>query len=329
MKQVVFSGIQPSGNLHIGNYFGSIFNWKKIQNDYNCIFSIVDLHSITVEQDPTELRNKILEIAAIYIASGIDPKKNIIFVQSEVKEHLELFWILNSISSFGELSRMTQFKDKCKKLGKDNSSAGLFNYPVLMAADILLYDTNLVPVGYDQKQHIELTRNLAQRFNKKFGQTFNIPVPLIQDDAKIMGLDNPKKKMSKSSESKYNRIDIMDSNDEIANKIKKAVTDNIPEIKFDKKREAVYNLLNIYKLLSEMTETEIEDHFYGKNYGYFKKELSDLLVSEISPIRDNVSFILKNKNSIEKILKDGSKKANDIANKKIITVKNKLGLGIN
>jgi tryptophanyl-tRNA synthetase len=329
MKQVVFSGIQPSGNLHIGNYFGSIFNWKKIQNDYDCIFSIVDLHSITVEQDPVELKNKILEIAAIYIASGIDPKKNIIFVQSEVKEHLELFWILNCISSFGELSRMTQFKDKCKKLGKDNSSAGLFNYPVLMAADILLYDTNLVPVGYDQKQHIELTRNLAQRFNKKFGQTFNIPEPLIQDDAKIMGLDNPENKMSKSAVSKYNRIDIMDSNDEIVNKIKKAVTDNIPEIKFDKKRKAVYNLLNIYRLLSDMSESEIENHFDGRNYGYFKKELSDLLISEISPIRENVSSLLKNKNSIEKILENGSKKASNIASKKIITIKNKLGLGIN
>ena len=231
MKKVVFSGIQPSGNLHIGNYFGSIFNWKKIQNDYDCIFSIVDLHSITVGQDPVELKNKILEIAAIYIASGIDPKKNTIFVQSDVKEHLELFWILNCISSFGELSRMTQFKDKCKKLGKDDSSAGLFNYPVLMAADILLYDTNFVPVGYDQKQHIELTRNLAEKFNKKFGKTFNIPEPLIQEDAKIMGLDNPENKMSKSAVSKYNRIDIMDSNDEIVNKIMKQLNKEsiIPE----------------------------------------------------------------------------------------------------
>ncbi|NCC70081.1 tryptophan--tRNA ligase [bacterium] len=328
MKQTVFSGIQPSGNLHIGNYFGSIFNWKKIQNDYNCIFSIVDLHSITVEQSPVDLKNKIFEIAAIYIASGIDPNKNIIFVQSEVKEHLELFWILNCISYFGELSRMTQFKDKSKNLGKDQSSAGLFNYPVLMASDILLYDTDFVPVGHDQKQHIELTRDLAERFNKKFGETFNIPKPLIEEGSKIMGLDNPEFKMSKSAKSRYNRIDIMDSNDEIINKIKKAVTDTTSIIKFDKKRKGIYNLLNIYKLLSGMSENEIESNFSGKNYGYFKKELSDLLISEISPIRDNALSLLKDKSNLEKILKNGSKKATDIANKKIIEVKNKLGLGI-
>ncbi|MCF7906542.1 tryptophan--tRNA ligase [Patescibacteria group bacterium] len=329
MKQIAFSGIQPSGNLHIGNYFGSIFNWKKIQDNYDCIFSIVDLHSITVEQSPVDLKNKILEIAAIYIASGIDPKKNIIFVQSEVKEHLELFWILNCMSYFGELSRMTQFKDKSKRLGKDQSSAGLFNYPVLMASDILLYDTNFVPVGYDQKQHIELARDLAERFNKKFGETFTIPEPLIQKDAKIMGLDNPENKMSKSAKSKYNRIDLMDSNDEIVSKIKKAVTDNTSEIKFDKKRKGIYNLLNIYRLLSDMTENEIESNFVGKNYGYFKKELIDLLISEISPIRENVYSILKDKSNLEKILEDGSIRARNIANKKIITIKNKLGLGIN
>ncbi|MCF7795483.1 tryptophan--tRNA ligase [Patescibacteria group bacterium] len=329
MKQIAFSGIQPSGNLHIGNYFGSIFNWKKIQNNYSCIFSVVDLHSITVKQSPIDLKNKIFEVAAIYIASGIDIKRNIIFVQSEVKQHLELFWILNCMSYFGELSRMTQFKDKSKRLGKDQSSAGLFNYPVLMASDILLYDTNFVPVGYDQKQHIELARDLAERFNKNFGETFNVPEPLIKDDAKIMGLDNPENKMSKSAKSKYNRIDIMDSNDEIVNKIKKAVTDNVQDVKFDKKRKGIYNLLTIYKLLSGMSENEIEHNFSGKNYGYFKKDLTDLLISEISPIRENTLSILKNKNSIEKILEDGSKKARNIANKKIITVKNKLGLGIN
>lgn len=328
MKQIAFSGIQPSGNLHIGNYFGSIFNWKKIQDNYDCIFSIVDLHSITVDQDPEELKNKILEIAAIYIASGIDPEKNIIFVQSEVKEHLELFWILNCMSYFGELSRMTQFKDKSKRLGKDQSSAGLFNYPVLMASDILLYDTDFVPVGYDQKQHIELTRDLAERFNKKYGETFTVPEPLIQDDAKIMGLDNPENKMSKSAKSKYNRINVMDSDDDIVSKIKKAATDNISDIKFDKKRKGIYNLLIIYKLLSGMTENEIEYHFVGKNYGYFKKELTDLLISEISPIRENTLSILKNKNSIEKILENGSNRARDIASKKIITIKDKLGLGI-
>ncbi len=328
MKQIAFSGIQPSGNLHIGNYFGSIFNWKKIQDNYDCIFSIVDLHSITIDQDPEELKNKIFEIAAIYIASGIDPEKNIIFVQSEVKEHLELFWILNCMSYFGELSRMTQFKDKSKRLGKDQSSAGLFNYPVLMASDILLYDADFVPVGYDQKQHIELTRDLAERFNKKYGDTFTVPEPLIQNDAKIMGLDNPENKMSKSAKSKYNRINIMDSDDEIVSKVKKAATDNISDIKFDKKRKGIYNLLSIYKLLSGMTENEIEYHFAGKNYGYFKKELTDLLISELSPIRENTLSILKDKNSIEKILENGSNRARGIASKKIITIKNKLGLGI-
>lgn len=327
MKKRIFSGIQPSGNLHIGNYLGSIYNWVSLQDEFDCLFCIVNLHAITVPQDPKTLREKTREIAAIYLACGIDPKKSHIFIQSEVKEHAELMWLLNTQSYFGEMSRMTQFKDKKEKFKEENIPLGLFNYPVLMAADILLYDTNLVPVGDDQKQHVELTRDLAKRFNHKFGETFKEPEPYImKDGARIMGLDNPEKKMSKSAESIYNYISLLDSDDDIIKKIKKAATDSEIEIKFDKNRKGLYNLLSIYKMFSLKTEKDIEEEFKDKGYGDFKKALAEEIIENISPIREKIQEILKDKKYLDKVLEDGAEYAREIAEKKIIEIKKKMGL---
>ncbi len=329
MKKRIFSGIQPSGNLHIGNYLGSIYNWVNLQSDFDCLFCIVNLHAITVNQDPKILKEKTREIAAIYLACGIDPKKSHIFVQSDVKEHAELMWLLNTQSYFGEMSRMTQFKDKSEKFKNENIPLGIFNYPVLMAADILLYDTNLVPVGEDQKQHVELTRNLAQRFNNKFGETFKEPEPyILKDGAKIMGLDDPDKKMSKSASSIYNYISLVDTDEDIIKKIKKATTDSETGIVFDKNRKGLYNLLTIYKMFSLKTEKDIEKEFEGKGYGDFKNALAQELIQNIRPIRERINEILKDKEYLDKILEDGAEYARKIAEKKIIEVKNKMGLEI-
>lgn len=327
MKKRIFSGIQPSGNLHIGNYLGSIYNWVSLQDEFDCLFCIVNLHAITVPQDPKTLREKTREIAAIYLACGIDPKKSHIFIQSEVKEHAELMWLLNTQSYFGEMSRMTQFKDKKEKFKEENIPLGLFNYPVLMAADILLYDTNLVPVGDDQKQHVELTRDLAKRFNHKFGETFKEPEPYImKDGARIMGLDNPEKKMSKSASSIYNYISLVDTDEDIIKKIKKAATDSEIGIKFDKNRKGLYNLLTIYKMFSLKTEEDIEEEFKDKGYGDFKNTLTQELIQNIRPIRDRINEILKDKDYLDKILEDGAEYARKIAEKKIIEIKKKMGL---
>lgn len=327
MKKRIFSGIQPSGNLHIGNYLGSIYNWVNLQNDFDCIFCIVNLHAITVNQDPKILKEKTREIAAIYLACGIDPTKSHIFIQSEVKEHAELMWLLNTQTYFGETSRMTQFKDKSEKFKSENIPLGIFNYPILMAADILLYNTELVPVGEDQKQHVELTRNLANRFNNKFGETFKEPEPyILKDGARIMGLDNPEKKMSKSAESIYNYISLTDSNDDIIKKIKKAATDSETGIKFDKNRKGLYNLLTIYKMFSLKTEKDIEKEFEGKGYGDFKNALAEEIIENITPIREKINEILKDKKYLDQILEDGATYARNIAEKKIIEVKKKMGL---
>ncbi len=326
-KKRIFSGIQPSGNLHIGNYLGSIYNWVYLQDEYDSIFSIVNLHAITVPQDPKILTEKTFEVAAIYLACGIDPKKSHIFIQSDIKEHSELMWLLNTISYMGELERMTQFKDKSLKFKNDSIPLGIFNYPVLMAADILLYDADLVPVGEDQKQHVELTRNLAIRFNNKFGYTFKLPEPFIQKNgARIMSLNDPKKKMSKSATSIYSYISLLDTNDDIIKKIKKATTDSEKNIIFDKNREGLYNLLTIYKMLSKKSENDIENEFNGKGYGEFKKELSDLIIEKISPIREKTFYYLKEKNELDKILTEGKEYVQNIASKKIDDVKNKMGL---
>lgn len=326
-KKRIFSGIQPSGNLHIGNYLGSIYNWVYLQDEYDSIFSIVNLHAITVPQDPKILTEKTFEVAAIYLACGIDPKKSHIFIQSDIKEHSELMWLLNTISYMGELERMTQFKDKSLKFKNDSIPLGIFNYPVLMAADILLYDADLVPVGEDQKQHVELTRNLAIRFNNKFGYTFKLPEPFIQKNgARIMSLNDPKKKMSKSATSIYSYISLLDTNDDIIKKIKKATTDSEKNIIFDKNRKGLYNLLTIYKMLSKKSENDIENEFNGKGYGEFKKELSDLIIEKISPIREKTFYYLKEKNELDKILTEGKEYVQNIASKKIDDVKNKMGL---
>ena len=247
LKQRIFSGIQPSGNLHIGNYLGAIANWIKLQDEFDSIFCVVDMHAITVAQNPEMLRKKTIEIAKIYLAAGIDPKKSSIFIQSQVSEHAELCWILNTITKIPELEKMTQFKDKAQKNDKESAGVGLFDYPVLMAADILLYGTEVVPVGEDQKQHVELARDLAKRFNQKFGETFIVPKVFIKEEGmRIMGLDDPSKKMSKSAASEYNYISLLDDEETVKRKIKKAVTDSGSEIVYSNDKPALKNLINIF-----------------------------------------------------------------------------------
>ena len=313
--------------LHIGNYLGAITQWVESQNKHQNIFCVVDLHAITVPQNPKILKEKIYEIAAIYLAAGIDPKESIIFVQSQVPAHSELAWILNTISKMGELSRMTQFKDKTNKIKKESIPAGLFTYPTLMAADILLYNANLVPVGEDQKQHVELTRVLAQRFNHRFGKTFVVPEPVIRTSgARIMGLDNPEDKMSKSAASPANYIALTDKPEVIRKKIMRAVTDSGTKIKFDKKRKGLYNLLTIYKLFSGKTEAQIEKRFKGKGYSDFKKELADLIIKKLAPVQKKITHYMKNKKLLDRILADGAKRAEKIANPTLKEVKQKIGL---
>jgi len=321
-----FSGIQPSGVIHIGNYFGAIKNWVELQNKYECIFCVVNEHAITIPQNSKDLKKNTFDIAALYLAAGIDPKKSIIFIQSQVKEHTELCWILNTITKMPELERMTQFKDK-SKMRKSDTNVGLFDYPVLMSADILLYKTNIVPVGQDQKQHVELARIIAKRFNKIFGETFKIPEALIKKESgKIMGLDDPTKKMSKSAASPFNYIALDDSPETIASKVKKAVTDSGKEIKNSPKKPAVSNLLNIYSLASKESVENIEKKFENKSYREFKEGLINALIDFLSPIQKKKKEILKDKSYIEKTLKNGQKKAKDIAKNTMSDIKEKTGL---
>jgi tryptophanyl-tRNA synthetase len=321
MKQRIFSGIQPSGNLHIGNYLGAIKNWVKLQNEYNSIFCVVDLHAITVPQDPEDLRKKTIEVAKIYLASGIDPEKCSIFIQSHISEHTELMWILNTITKISELERMTQFKDKSEKSGVD---AGLLNYPVLMAADILLYDTNLVPIGKDQLQHIEITRTLANRFNKRFGDAFIVPEPYTTKESEnIMGLDDPTKKMSKSASSEYNYISLIDDPKTVHKKIKKAVTDSGIEIIYRENKPALRNLINIYSLLSENPIKEIEKMYKGKGYADFKNDLAEVIIDSLKPLQEKINSLSDEK--VLKILGEGAEKVRPIARKKLDEVKKKIG----
>lgn len=326
-KPILFSGVQPSGILHIGNFLGAIKNWVELQDQYQCLFCIVDYHALTVPQDPKVLREKIKEITRLYLACGIDHRKSIIFQQSDVAEHANLSWLLTTITSMGELSRMTQFKDKTQGQESGSIGVGLFEYPVLMAADILLYDSNVVPVGEDQKQHVELARDLAKRFNNRFGETFVVPEPLIKKDgARIMGLDNPAKKMSKSATSEYNYIALNDSSEDIRHKISKAATDSAREIVFDPKRPGIYNLLTIYKLFSGLTEKAIEKKFKGVGYADFKQSLADVIIEGLKPIQDNLKKLEKQDKHIERILEEGAEKAHDLAEKKMKMVKEKMGL---
>ena len=365
MKKRIFSGVQPTGNLHIGNYLGAIKNWVPLQHECESLFCIVNLHAITLPQDPKVLRQKTLDLARIYLAAGIDPTVSTIFIQSDVPEHAELTWVLSCISRMGELERMTQFKDKTRseklwdratevlnkaihtgitpKEGwaevnreldveeeksqqrKQRAPVGLFAYPVLMASDILLYQTDLVPVGKDQKQHLELTRDLAERFNRDFGETFKIPEPYIPPvGANILSLQDPTKKMSKSDENAAGSIFLLDDADTVTKKIKRAVTDSGTEIKFDASRPAITNLLTIYQLFTGKTADECEAHFEGKGYGAFKTELAEATVEFLRPFQERVheydETILRN------ILETGAEKARGLASETLKVVYEKMGI---
>lgn len=318
----IFSGIQPSGNLHLGNYLGAIRNWVKLQGEYDSIFCVVDLHAITIPQDPEALREKTIEVAKIYLAAGIDPAKCSIFVQSHIQEHTELMWILNTITKIAELERMTQFKDKATN--KSGVDAGLMNYPVLMAADILLYDTNIVPVGEDQLQHIEITRTLANRFNKRFGETFILPEAHVQKEGmRIMGLDDPAKKMSKSARSEYNYIALTDDEVTVRRKIKKAVTDSGSEIVYADDKPALKNLINIYSLLAEKSPQEIEKIYAGKGYAEFKNDLADVVVAYMRPLQEKMRAYDDEK--VLEVLRQGAAKVRPLAAAKMVEVKKKVG----
>ena len=324
MKKIIFSGVQPTGNLHLGNYLGAIKNFVKLNNDVNnnCIFCVVDLHAITTKQNPKELKENILETIATFIACGIDPKKSILFNQSQVPAHSETAWILSCVARMGWLNRMTQFKEKAGK-DKEKASIGLYSYPILMAADILLYDASHVPVGDDQKQHLELCRDIAQKFNKDFNveDFFKVPEPLIQKEfSRIMSLKDGQKKMSKSELSDLSRINLTDTKDQIVNKIKKAKTDTLPMpsgIDELRKRPEVNNLIGIYSSLSEESLEKIINTFSGKNFSEFKDSLSQSLVDCLDPISNEIKKLKDDKEYLNQILYDGSKKANEIARKKI------------
>ena len=324
MGKKIFSGVQPTGNLHLGNYLGAIKNFVDLNNDKenNCIFCVVDLHAITVGQIPDELRDNIRETVATFVASGIDPEKSIIFNQSQVSAHSEAAWILSCTARMGWLNRMTQFKEKAGK-DKEKASIGLYSYPVLMAADILLYDTTHVPVGDDQKQHLELCRDIAEKFNKDFNSEnfFKLPEPLIQKDySRIMSLKDGTKKMSKSELSDLARINLTDENDQIINKVKKAKTDPMPmpsDIEELNKRPEARNLINIYTSLTNSSLEKSIKEFSGKNFSNFKENLAQTLIDKINPISTEIKKLLGDKSYLDKILLDGSLKAGDIASKKI------------
>lgn len=321
-----FSGIQPTGIIHIGNYFGAIKKWVQLQEKCECIFCIVNYHAITLPKDPKELKKETYKMAAVFLAAGIDPKKSILFVQSQVKEHLELCWILNTITKIPELERMTQFKEKAKEHKKD-VNVGLFDYPILMAADILLYGTDIVPVGEDQRQHVELTRTLARRFNKIFGKTFKIPKVVVQKDAgRIMGLDNPLEKMSKSARSPLNYIALLDSPNKIREKIKKAVTDSGREIRKSLQKPAISNLLNIYSLASGKKISKIEKEFEDKGYQEFKEKLAEVLINFLLPLQQRIIKIEQDQGYIKKVLDDGKFRAEKITKEMMKKVKSKIGI---
>ena len=324
-KQRAFSGVQPSGKLHIGNYLGAIKRFVALQHEYDAYYCVVDEHAITVPQDPNELRENTLAIAMAYLAAGIDPAKSVIFVQSHVPAHTELGWLLNTMTPLGELERMTQFKDKTAKGGE--IYAGLFNYPTLMAADILLYQATGVPVGEDQVQHIELTRSLAKRFNNRFGNTFTIPKPLLQKtSARVMALDDPTKKMSKSAASEQGYIALSDTPDQIRKKIKTATTDSEKEIRYDTEHKpGVSNLLGIAAEFSGKTIKELEQEFTGSTYAQFKESVAEYIISGLAPFQERYSALQKNPDEVISILKHGKEKAETVASATLRDVKEKMG----
>lgn len=326
-RKTVFSAVQPSGIPTIGNYVGSIKNWVAMQDEYDCIYSLADLHTLTVKQVPSELRQRSYELLALYLACGIDPQKSIVFAQSHVPCHAELTWILNTVTYPGELTRMTQFKDKSLHHA-ENVNMGLLDYPVLMAADILLYGTDLVPVGADQKQHLEIARDLAGRFNNRYSETFTIPEPLIPKiGAKVMSLQEPDKKMSKSDANLNAFISMNDTTDDIIRKFKRAVTDSESTIKYDpENKKGVSNLLSIYSLFSGKSIEEAEKEFDGKGYGEFKIAVGETVANVVAPIAAEKNRILKDKAYLNEVLKNGAEKANYLAQKMMRKVYKKVGL---
>lgn len=326
-KKVILSGIQATGRLTLGNYLGALDNWVKMQEQYDCYYMIANLHSLTIRNNPEELKNNTLRILALYIACGLDPEKNTIFIQSQIKEHSELAWILNCYTYMGELSRMTQFKDKSAK-HTDNINSGLFTYPVLQAADILLYKTNIVPIGEDQKQHVEITRDIAERFNKIYGKTFEIPEAYIKkSSARIMGLQDPTSKMSKSASNLNDVIFLDDSKEDILKKFKKAVTDSENIVKYDiEKKPGVSNLMSIYGSITGKTEKEIQEEFTNKGYGEFKEKVAQSVIEKLEPMQKKYIEIIKDKKYIEQVYEKGAKKASAIAKKTLDDVKQKLGI---
>tara|TARA_B110000014_G_scaffold263976_1_gene262711 strand:+ start:1509 stop:2507 length:999 start_codon:yes stop_codon:yes gene_type:complete len=325
-KKIILSGIQPSGHLCIANYMGAIKNWVSLQNDYDSNFLIVDLHSLSVKQTPSELRQRSLSFAAQYIACGIDPEKSTIAIQSHISEHVELAWVLSSLTYMGELNRMTQFKDKSHK-NEQNINAALFTYPVLMASDILIYQADLVPVGGDQKQHLELTRDIAIRFNNQYSDTFTIPEPYIpKHGSRIMSLQDPSSKMSKSDNNLNNIISLLDQPSVIIKKIKRAVTDSGSDITFDENRPGLANLITIYSIATGDTISKIENDYQGKMYSEFKSDLGEVIVEMLTPIQKEYALLMTDKANIESILKEGAAKARNKAYKTLDKVYRKIGL---
>ncbi len=324
-RKRIFSGMQPSGLITLGNYLGALKNWTTLQDDYDCLYCIVDEHAITVRQDPVKLRKQARDLLTQYLAVGIDPQKNIIYYQSHVSQHAELAWILNCYTYMGELNRMTQFKDKAAKHA-DNINAGLFTYPVLMAADILLYQTDLVPVGEDQRQHLEITRDIAGRFNSIYGDTFKIPEAYIgKVGARVMALQEPTKKMSKSDENKNNTIALMDEPAVIMNKVKRAVTDSDNEVRYDESKPGISNLLGIYCACTGKTIAEAEKEFDGAGYGVFKTAVGEAVVANLEPIQQKVKDLEKNKDYLDEIIRDGAQRASRLAEKTLTKVQKRVG----
>lgn len=320
----ILSGVQPTGHIHIGNYLGSIKNWLKLQDNYECLFGVMNLHAITIKQDPETLKKNTRNIVALYIACGLDVKKSTIFVQSQNSHHAELCWILSSIAPLGWLNRMTQYKEK----SQNNENLGLYSYPILMAADILLYNADMVPVGNDQKQHLELTRDIAQLFNRTFkNDYFKVPKPLINENcARIMSLQDGTKKMSKSELSDLTRINIFDCKDTILKKIKKSKTDSIADITYESARPEISNLINIYSLFSEISSQDIVNKYQNSNFSNFKNNLAELIISKLSPIQHEFSKIINDKQFLDEVISSGNDKASQISAIVIKDVKNIIGL---
>ena len=326
-RRRVFSGIQPSGTSHLGTYLGALKNWVSVQEEYESYFCIVDLHALTVPQNPKVLRANVREMAAIFIAVGLDPERAVIFRQSRVSEHTELGWLLNCIARVGELSRMTQFKDKSQRGGAESASVGLYAYPVLQAADILLYNAHLVPVGEDQRQHLELSRTLARRFNGLYGETFVVPEPMIlETGARVMALDEPTQKMSKSAPTPAGYIALLDEPDVIRRKIRRAKTDSGTEVMATPDKPALTNLLGIYAGLTDRSVPEIEDRYRGKGYGEFKKDLAEVVVESLSPIRERTLELLDDPRELDEVLEAGAEKARGVARSTLHDAWAKLGL---